>query len=258
MKGISSEIIGIIYQLLPGFVVAWILYGLTAHLKPSPFERVVQALIFTVLVRSVVIIFKIVAIFVGENYYSFGNWTTDIELIWSIFLAVSIGLLLTWCVNNDFPLFLFRKDGKVRCWKWFRRFHEKLAKIKLTDKTLHPTEWYTAFNSTPSFIVLHLSGERRLYGWPNQYPDDPKNGHFIIEQAEWLLDDGSSAPLHTVKQVLINAAEVERVEILKEMSDIRVSEEELNKASEALINLYKKENSNANKCTQASSTDSNK
>lgn len=246
----STEIVGIIYQLLPGFVVAWILYGLTAHLKPSPFERVVQALIFTVLVRSVVIIFKIVAKFVGENYYSFGNWTTDIELIWSIILAVSIGLFLTWCVNNDFPLFLFRIDGKVRCWKWFRRFHGKLVKIKLTDKTLHPTEWYSAFNSEPRYIVLHLTGERRLYGWPKQYPDDPQKGHFLIEEAKWLLDDGSSAPLYSVNQLLIPSSDVEQIEFLKNQLEIEASQDELDNANKLLTDLYKKEESNVDKCPE--------
>ena len=58
MEGISAEIVGVIYQLLPGFIVAWIIYGLTAHLKPSSFERIVQALIFTVFVRTIVLIFK--------------------------------------------------------------------------------------------------------------------------------------------------------------------------------------------------------
>ncbi len=43
----SSEVLKVIYALLPGFVAAWIFYGLTAPPRQSPFERVVQALIFT-------------------------------------------------------------------------------------------------------------------------------------------------------------------------------------------------------------------
>ena len=50
MDWASGDIVSVIYYLLPGFVAAWVFYGLTAHPKASPFERVVQALIFTVVV----------------------------------------------------------------------------------------------------------------------------------------------------------------------------------------------------------------
>ena len=39
--------------LLPGFVAAAVFYSLTSHPKPSNFERVVQALIFTIVVEAV-------------------------------------------------------------------------------------------------------------------------------------------------------------------------------------------------------------
>ena len=50
----GSEIVNVIYALLPGFLAAWIFYALTAHPKQGPFERVVQALIFTGIVQAVV------------------------------------------------------------------------------------------------------------------------------------------------------------------------------------------------------------
>lgn len=250
MEGISTEIVGVIYQLLPGFIVAWIIYGLTAHLKPSSFERIVQALIFTVLVRAILVSFRFSAKFAGENFYSFGPWGTEVEFIWSIIIAISTGLLITWCVNNDFPLYLFRKDGEEHCHKNFIWLNKLLSKIELTDKTLHPTEWYSAFNSEARYVVLHLTGERRLYGWPKQYPDDPKQGHFLIEEAEWLLDDGSSAPLHSVKKMLIPSSDVEQIEFVKNESEIKVSQEELNNAKKLLTNLYEEEKENVNKCTE--------
>ena len=44
----SSEIVGVLTFLLPGFVAAGIFYSLTSHPKPSAFDRTVLALIFTV------------------------------------------------------------------------------------------------------------------------------------------------------------------------------------------------------------------
>jgi hypothetical protein len=255
MEGISSEIVLVIYQLLPGFIVAWIIYSLTAHLKPSPFERVIQALIFTVFVRVFVILLKLFAEYSGEHIYSFGTWNEDVEFIWSIIIAIVTGLFITWCVNNDFPLFLFRKDGETRCPNKFKWLCKLLSKIKLTDKTLHPTEWYSAFNSEPRFIVLHLSGGRRLYGSSKQYPDDPNKGHFLIEEPEWLLDDGSSAPLHTVHHMLIPASDVQQIEFIKNHPEIKVSEEELTNVTELLTKLYKKESKNVNQCPETTATD---
>lgn len=254
MDGVSAEIVGVIYQLLPGFIVAWIIYGLTAHLKPSSFERIVQALIFTVFVRTVLLVFKSFTMLVGQNIASFGSWNSEVEFIWSIIIAVSIGLFVTWCVNNDFPLFLFRTDGKKRCHKKFIWLHNILSKIKLTDKTLHPTEWYSAFNSEPRFVVLHLSGERRLYGSPKQYPDDPRSGHFLIEEPEWLLDDGSSAPLYTVKQMLIPASDVQQIEFIKNEPEITATEDDLAKSNKLLTELYEKESENVDQCPEASTT----
>ncbi len=250
MEGISTEIVGVIYQLLPGFIVAWIIYGLTAHLKPSFFERIVQALIFTVLVRAILVVFRFFAVTVGENVYSLGAWSDEVEFMWSIIIAISTGLFITWCVNNDFPLFLFRKDGEEKCHDNFRWLHKLLSKIKLTDKTLHPTEWYSAFNSEPRYIVLHLKGERRLYGWPKQYPDDPEKGHFLIEEAEWLLDDGSSAPLYSVKQLLIPSSDVEQIEFSKNQSEIKASKEALEKSKKLLTDLYRKEEQNVDQCPE--------
>ena len=245
MEGVSKEIIGIIYQLLPGFIVAWIVYGLTSYLKPSSFERIVQALIFTVLVRALLILFKM-SIFAVGNKYSLGAWSNDLELVWSIIIAITSGIFITWCVNNDFPLFLFRSGAKTKCHKCFKWLNSLLSKINLTNKTLHPTEWFSAFSTDSRYIVLHLTGERRLRGWPEQYPDDPQNGHFLISEAIWLLDDGSSAPLYNVKHVLIPSTEVERIEFLKADSEITASEEEIEKSNELLLNLYKQEANDVN------------
>ena len=53
MNWASSEIVGVLSFLLPGFVAAAIFYSLTSYPKPSPFDRVVQALIFTVIGKAI-------------------------------------------------------------------------------------------------------------------------------------------------------------------------------------------------------------
>ena len=68
MAEFSTDLISIVEQLLPGFLVAWIVYGLTAYSKPAPFERIVQALIFTILVRGTLVPIRELAYLVGRHW----------------------------------------------------------------------------------------------------------------------------------------------------------------------------------------------
>ncbi len=47
----ADNFLAVVAFLLPGFITAWIFYGLTSHPKPSQFERTIQALIFTFIIQ---------------------------------------------------------------------------------------------------------------------------------------------------------------------------------------------------------------
>ena len=66
--------------------------------------------------------------------------------------------------------------------------HRPLIWLKLTRENSYPSEWYSAFVHNPRYMVLHLHDRRRLYGWPTEWPSDPKYGHFRVTEAEWLSD----------------------------------------------------------------------
>jgi hypothetical protein len=53
MKELSPELIALLNYLLPGFLATWIFYTLTAHRKKEPFERIIEAVIFTALVHGI-------------------------------------------------------------------------------------------------------------------------------------------------------------------------------------------------------------
>lgn len=221
MTGISSEIVGLVYQLLPGFIAASVFYALTSYLKPPPFERIVQALIFTVIVKVFVIGVREISLIIGSSGWLLGSWTSDGELATSVFIALLLGLFLSLCVNNDFPL------SRLRKWK-------KNSDLKITQKTLHPSEWYSAFEQWEGYVALHLTGGRRLYGWVTQYPDNPEAGHFLVKEASWLLDDGTEAPLHAVEGLLIRSSDVELVEFMKPAGELSISSEELERVQSIL------------------------
>jgi len=51
MDLLKADVVTQVFRLLPGFISAWIFYGWTAHPKKDAFDRVVQALIFTIIVE---------------------------------------------------------------------------------------------------------------------------------------------------------------------------------------------------------------
>jgi hypothetical protein len=195
METISKDLISLLQYLLPGFISAWVFYAFTSYPKPSQFERVVQALIFTVIIQAMIYFVKALLFRVG-HVYIFGVWNDVPQLIWSILCAIFLGLLFSYFANND-------------------KFHAVFRKIGVTKETAYASEWFGAFLKNVTYIVLHLEDERRLYGWPTEWPSEPRNGHFLITDASWLDDKGKEIPIIGVENVLIDVRQVKWVEFMK-------------------------------------------
>lgn len=194
MDLLSNEIISLLSYLLPGFIAAWVYYGLTAYPIPSQFERIVQALIFTVIVQVGVNIVEWLSSIFGRHVFSFGQWTKNSALSCSIILAFLIGLIFARFANND-------------------TIHSYLRNRSFTKETSHPSEWFGVFSQNKTYVVLHLKDGRRLYGWPEEWPSQPKIGHFSLTETEWL-DKEKRIPLIGVTHILIPADEVVFVEFM--------------------------------------------
>ena len=153
----SSETVSVLIFLLPGFVAAAVFYWLTSHPKPGAFERIVQALIFTILVQVMVKILFIAMEIMGWAF----SWDAAGRLVFSTFVAVGLGLLAVYFLNKDIP-------------------HRYLRLIGITRENSYPSQWYSAFDRhADCYLVLHLRGERHLYGWPTEWPSRPDAGHFL-------------------------------------------------------------------------------
>lgn len=194
MPEISKDVISLLIFLMPGFLTAWVIYGLTSHIKPIQFERVIQALIFTISIKALVFIEQKLAEWLGI-YFNWGKWTEDSRLIAALISAILLGLLISKLVNEDYLHNFFRRWG-------------------FTNRSSHPNEWSDVLSKFPRYVVLHLTGERRLYGWPEVWPSDPKNGHFFIISPAWL-NDSDTQDITGVDGVLIDAKNVEWIEVME-------------------------------------------
>ncbi|WP_407074550.1 DUF6338 family protein [Novilysobacter luteus] len=195
MTQLPSDAIELLAFLLPGFAAAWLFYGLTSHAKPSQFERVVQALIFTFVIQAFLPLLRWALIGFG-SVLAFAPWSKESELLGSLFLAVILGGLIAYCTNNDL-------------------FHRRLRSFGFTSRTSHPSEWFCAFTEHVTYIILHLKDGRRLYGWPKEWPIDPQRGQFYIQVPSWIDDDGNPIDLTQLDGILVNVQDVEWVEFLR-------------------------------------------
>ena len=216
----TSEIVGLIYQLLPGFIAAWIFYGLTAHPQKTPFERVVQALIFTGIVKALIYPIRFVCILLGKLLCNPPPWSTEGEYFLSVLFAVVMGFVFTYYANSN-------------------AFHDWLPE-RISKRTSYPSEWFSTFNQFKRFVYLHLKDGRRLYGWPTEFPDSPTAGYFVLERPEWIADDNTQAPLLTVEKMLVPATEVVMVEFEKEDHELKqIDGAKHQQAVEAMVAIQK-------------------
>lgn len=200
----SGELVGALAFLLPGFVAGAIYHALTSHPKPSAFERVIQALIFTAIIQAIVTPLpssvRVTEVALGAGV----TW----DPLWSTGLAVLVALLVVVVVNNDLAHAILRWIARQ-----IRRL-PRMGKFAITRENSYASEWDSTFARYDGcYVVLHLTGNRRLYGWPDEWPRDPGRGHFRITQAEWLSNDGSRL-LPDVSGILVPVADVEMVEFL--------------------------------------------
>ena len=192
MSWASSEVVNVLTFLLPGFVTAFVFHSLTSHPRLKEFDRVVQALIFTILIQAI----GEAILGIGRLFKAGSLWSENLEVLVLVLIAIALGTISVFVSNNDF-------------------LHRFLRRVALTRENSYPSEWYSAFHiNSKCYVVLHLQGGRRLYGWPEEWPSQPEHGHFRIAEGEWL-EDNKRIPMDGVVAILISVNEVEMVEFLE-------------------------------------------
>ena len=196
MSWASSEAVGVLTFLLPGFLAATIFYSLTSRPEPGVFGRIIHALSFTVVGQALTAL-----LFLSDSTIDEPVRRNDgYDLLSSICVSVALALISVYIMNND-------------------TLHSVLRRIGVTKETSYPSEWYSTFtrHHPDCYVILHLDGQRRLYGYPEEWPSDPNKGHFRMAETEWLTDDVADAnglAGTDVSAILVPVPQVEMVEFL--------------------------------------------
>lgn len=196
MPELSKDVVALLQYLLPGFLVTWVFYEFTSHTKPAQFERVIQALILTLVVRLFVTLERFILEYAGQ-WTHLGTWSVEADLAWSLISALALGAVGAHMINTD-------------------KFHKFLRDRGLSTRSAHPSEWCGTLSEHARFVVLHMKDDRRLYGWPKVWPSDHEKGHFFVTLPSWIDEDGKDHPLDTLDGLLVNATDVKWVEFRSE------------------------------------------
>ncbi|WP_182629850.1 DUF6338 family protein [Pantoea hericii] len=199
MEAVSGDLFKILMLLLPGFLTAWIFHAFTAYPKPSQFERVIQALIFTVFVQASIHLVKPVALWIG-GFHSFGSWDSTTTTFWSYVNAFVLGIAFSSLANND-------------------KFHALMRLCKVTKQTSYHCEWFGTFNSNITHVILHLTDDRRIFGWPEEWPADPEKGQFLLRNPSWVTESGY-VDMPTVKFIMFKASDIKWVEFMQDNPEV--------------------------------------
>jgi hypothetical protein len=195
MDDLIKEVIPLLQFLIPGLLAAWIFYSLTAFQRPDTFGQIVQALIFTFVIQSLVVGLGALLLVAGERYFSVGIWDRNSETLWSAVIAVLMGFLSCHIASSD-------------------KLHALLRKLKVTRQSSYPCEWYSAFSTRQRHVLLHLIDGKRLFGWPIEWPAEPSRGQFVLEHPRWI-DDSDNGVRTGAEVIVIDASKVQWVEFLK-------------------------------------------
>ncbi|MFJ2711018.1 DUF6338 family protein [Pseudomonas sp. NPDC087346] len=192
MDDLVKEVIPLLQYLIPGFLSGWIFYSLTAFKRPDTFGQIVQALIFTFVIHGAVTGVGALCLWVGASGISIGQWDARAETSWAFIFSLLLGLSACCLATND-------------------KLHRWLRNRNVTKQSSYPSEWFCAFSQFNRIITLHLNDERRVLGWPVEWPPESGSGQFVMQNPCWLDAGGESTPFG-VEFLLIDSTKVKWVE----------------------------------------------
>ena len=119
MEAFAKDFVTLLQFLIPGFIAAWVFYGLTSYPKPSQFERIVQALIFTIFIQGATYLLKRICLWMG-CIVSISELNNHSDVVLSILLAIMFGVVFSYFANTD-------------------KIHKKLRDWGITRETSYPS-----------------------------------------------------------------------------------------------------------------------
>jgi hypothetical protein len=200
----TTEALGVLLLLLPGFSCAYIVQRLAVRPKQTELDKVIEALLFSFF------LYLAVSPFFGYSLPASWQKKTAGEIEQYTFqfngpylavlaaLVLAVGILYSANLNRDWLLRLLRK-------------------FSITQRTARNSIWNDAFQDIPSsFVLVQLSGDRAVIGYLRYYSDEPEDASLFLEDAAWIVDEqGTQDPIDGPGILLTKHAGIESVSFLR-------------------------------------------
>jgi hypothetical protein len=198
----KAEALGILLVLLPGFASAYVVHMLAVRRKKSDLEKIVEALLFSLLFYLVTLPFFSNTLPIGWRPMDNHPDIYQVTVIWKHLaalagLALVFGVVYAANINHDWLMSFFR---------W----------IKVTDRSSRSTIWNDAFQDPDldGYVQVGLSGDRNVIGWVNDYSDEEGSFELLLGDAAWVERDGRLQPIKGPGILITNEARIEYVMFL--------------------------------------------
>jgi hypothetical protein len=175
----TGETLTVFVLLLPGFLASIALNLLLVRRPQDNLSKLIEALVLSFLIYAVLFgVFGILPM-VPRGHPDLPDVQVNARfLLAASALSLAIPMLIGFLVTNDLHMRLMRSVG-------------------LSSKTARDTTWLDVFTDQKRYVVVNLSGGRRVFGWPLYYSNSPEEGLLYLYDPAWIGDDGAYTPLDT-------------------------------------------------------------
>lgn len=195
---ISLEAVAVLMILLPGFVSSAVLDHVVVRKSREGLAQITEALVFS---------FLIYATLVSVGGFPVVRGTVD---------ARHLPNLLESAVNRRFVLGALLLSLLLPLVLGFLNttdLHMKIARrLRISNKTARETTWLDVFSEQRRYVIVNLSGQRRIFGWPQYYSNDREEGLLYLFDPAWVNDDGTYTNLDIHGMFLVEAGSIESIE----------------------------------------------
>ncbi|MDR3774462.1 MAG: DUF6338 family protein [Terracidiphilus sp.] len=197
----KAEALGILLVLLPGFASAYLVQLLAARRKQSELDKVVEALIFSLILYLLTLPFfgySLPIAWHGGDGNQPNTW--QILIVWPhlltlAILAVVLGALYAASINHNWLTTPFR---------W----------LKISERSARSSVWNDVFSDLKGFVQVGLSDGRSVIGWIRNYSDEDETTELFLEDAAWVDTDGNEFPIQGPGILLTKSLGIEYVMFL--------------------------------------------
>ncbi len=173
----TNQALMLLTFLLPGFLCMALLDMLTPALKRDNLQRIVNALIFSLIIYAIysLIFHEFPAILIEKTINEQKQYSINFlkgSIIFLVFISVLIAVVISYSIKYDKHMKFFR---------W----------LKVTDRTSRTNIWFDIFTDIKSYVVINFEDGRRLFGWPEYFSDDPEDKSLFLCHAAWIDSDGN-------------------------------------------------------------------